>query len=49
MSTPAVAAMKRLSLPSKVYLALIKTAEPFVPTKLLPVWNHPAGNIELLF
>lgn len=34
----------RLGLPSKVYQSLIRLAEPMVPAKLQPLWNHPAGK-----
>lgn len=33
----------KIALPSRVYQLMIKTAEPMVPKKLLPLWNHPAG------
>lgn len=46
MSTPAAKVVTKLSLPSKVYQALIKSAEPFVPKKLQPLWNHAAGNFR---
>lgn len=34
----------KLALPSRVYQLMIKTAEPMVPQKMLPLWNHPAGT-----
>lgn len=37
----------KLSLPTKFYQALIKSADPFVPKKLQPLWNHPAGQLLL--
>lgn len=44
MSTQAASALTKASIPTKVYQLLIKRAEPFVPTKLQPLWNHPAGK-----
>lgn len=46
--------MANLALPSRMYQLLIKTAEPMVPKKLIPLWNHPAGivqkrNLQILF
>lgn len=38
--------MAKLALPSKMYQLMIKTAEPMVPKKLIPLWNHPAGIIQ---
>lgn len=49
MTTPAANVVTKLSLPSKVYQALVKSAEPFVPKKLLPLWNHPAGKTHSFF
>lgn len=39
--------MAKLALPSKMYQLMIKTAEPMVPKKLIPLWNHPAGNSKM--
>lgn len=25
---------------------MIKTADPMVPKKLIPLWNHPAGTTK---
>lgn len=44
MATPAANIVTKASIPTKVYQLLVKTAEPFVPKKLQPLWNHPAGN-----
>lgn len=44
MSTPAASALTKASIPTKLYQLLIKSAEPLVPKKLQPLWNHPAGN-----
>lgn len=44
MATPAANIITKASIPTKVYQLLVKTAEPFVPKKLQPLWNHPAGN-----
>lgn len=41
-------ATAKLALPSKVYQLLIKKAEPMVPQKMLPLWNHPAGQLKNL-
>lgn len=46
MAAPAANALTKASLPTKVYQLLIKSAEPFVPKKLQPLWNHPAGNFK---
>lgn len=35
----------RLSVPTKLYQLLVRTAEPLVPQKLVPLWNHPAGQV----
>jgi mitochondrial pyruvate carrier 2 len=34
---------------SKVYSALINFADPKVPGKLRPLWNHPAGPKTIFF
>lgn len=34
---------------SKIYRFLIKTADPYVPEKLLPMWNHAAGPKTVFF
>lgn len=44
MSGTSVNVLTKTSLPTKVYQLLIKSAEPFVPQKLQPLWNHPAGQ-----
>lgn len=36
--------MASLALPSRMYQLLIKSAEPMVPKKMIPLWNHPAGR-----
>jgi len=41
--------MAKLALPSKMYQLMIKTAEPMVPQKLIPLWNHPAGPKTVFF
>lgn len=46
MSAPVANVLTKASLPTKVYQRLIKGAEPFVPKKLQPLWNHPAGKIN---
>lgn len=38
----------KLALPSKIYLSLIKAAEPYVPKKFQPLWNHAAGQKLIL-
>lgn len=43
MTTPAANIITKASIPTKIYQHLIKSAEPFVPKKLQPLWNHPAG------
>lgn len=47
MSAAAAAPAKviaKAGIPTKIYQALVKSAEPFVPAKLQPLWNHPAGK-----
>lgn len=39
--------MASLALPTKFYQLMIKTADPMVPKKLIPLWNHAAGTIKL--
>ena len=34
---------------SAVYNALVNTADKFVPSKLRPLWNHPAGPKTVFF
>ncbi|CAH0389733.1 unnamed protein product [Bemisia tabaci] len=34
---------------SAVYRSIISTAEKFVPNKLQPLWNHPAGPKTVFF
>jgi len=34
---------------SNLYRFLIKTFDPLVPQKLLPLWNHPAGPKTVFF
>lgn len=46
MSTPATNVLTKSSIPTKIYQLLVKTAEPLVPKKLQPLWNHPAGNFN---
>lgn len=46
MATPAANVITKASIPTKIYQLLIKSAEPFVPKKLHPLWNHPAGNLK---
>lgn len=33
----------KFSLPTKFYQLLVRTADPLVPQKLVPLWNHAAG------
>ncbi|XP_055315523.1 mitochondrial pyruvate carrier 2-like [Sitodiplosis mosellana] len=49
MATPAANIVTKASIPTKVYQLLVKTAEPFVPKKLQPLWNHPAGPKTVFF
>ncbi|XP_031638518.1 mitochondrial pyruvate carrier 2-like [Contarinia nasturtii] len=49
MATPAANVLTKASFPTKVYQLLIKSAEPFVPKKLQPLWNHPAGPKTVFF
>lgn len=44
MATPAANVITKASIPTKIYQLLIKSAEPLVPKKLHPLWNHPAGK-----
>jgi len=32
-----------------VYRSMIKTVDKFVPPKLQPFWNHPAGPQTIFF
>ena len=34
---------------SAIYVAIIRSADKYVPAKLRPFWNHPAGEKTLLF
>jgi len=34
---------------SRLYQALVRTATPFVPAKLIPLWEHPAGPKTVFF
>ncbi|XP_050394547.1 mitochondrial pyruvate carrier 2 [Patella vulgata] len=34
---------------SVVYKSIIKVADKFVPAKLVPLWNHPAGPKTIFF
>ncbi|KAK6170627.1 hypothetical protein SNE40_018977 [Patella caerulea] len=34
---------------SVVYKSIIKVADKFVPAKLVPLWNHPAGPKTVFF
>lgn len=47
MASPAAKVVTKISIPTKVYQLLIKSAEPFVPKKLQPLWNHAAGKFSL--
>jgi len=52
MSSAAAAPAKiiaKAGIPTKIYQALVKSAEPFVPAKLQPLWNHPAGPKTVFF
>lgn len=49
MATPAANVITKASIPTKIYQLLIKSAEPFVPKKLHPLWNHPAGPKTVFF
>jgi hypothetical protein len=31
---------------SAIYRGVISVADKFVPAKLLPFWNHPAGTLK---
>lgn len=44
MSAPVANALTKASIPTKIYQLIVKSAEPFVPKKLQPLWNHAAGN-----
>lgn len=44
MASPAAKVVTKISIPTKVYQLLIKSAEPYVPNKLQPLWNHAAGK-----
>lgn len=33
---------------SIIYKATIAVAEKFVPQKLQPLWNHPAGTVKYM-
>ncbi|XP_005178300.1 mitochondrial pyruvate carrier 2 [Musca domestica] len=46
---PPPAAPAKLSFPSKVYNGLIGAVDKHVPTKLRPLWNHPAGPKTIFF
>ncbi|KAG4078292.1 hypothetical protein HA402_013002 [Bradysia odoriphaga] len=41
--------MANLALPSRMYQLMIKRAEPMVPKKMIPLWNHPAGPKTVFF
>lgn len=43
---PPPPAATKLSLPSKVYQGVIGAVDKHVPTKLRPLWNHPAGEFK---
>ncbi|XP_055692259.1 mitochondrial pyruvate carrier 2-like [Lutzomyia longipalpis] len=34
---------------SSVYRGIISTADKFVPPKMMPLWNHPAGPKTVFF
>lgn len=38
-----MSSVARLGIHTKLYQALVRAAEPMVPAKLQPLWNHPAG------
>lgn len=46
---PPPAAPKQLGLPSKLYNGLVGAVDKHVPTKLRPLWNHPAGPKTIFF
>lgn len=46
MANPAANILTKTSIPTKVYQMMVKSAEPFVPKKLQPMWNHAAGNYQ---
>ena len=33
---------------SVIYRGIISVADKFVPSKLRPLWNHPAGRLAVL-
>lgn len=39
-----MSAVARIGVHTKLYQALIRAAEPLVPAKLQPLWNHAAGG-----
>lgn len=43
MSAP-VQVITKAGLPTKFYQLLVKSADPFVPKRLQPLWNHAAGD-----
>lgn len=49
MSAPVANVLTKASIPTKVYQLLVKSAEPFVPKKLQPLWNHAAGPKTVFF
>jgi len=34
---------------SRLYQAMVRTATPFVPAKMMPMWEHPAGPKTVFF
>jgi len=48
MSAP-VQVVTKSGLPTKFYQLLVKSAEPFVPKRLQPLWNHAAGPKTVFF
>lgn len=32
---------------SKIYMGIIRRADPLVPAKLRPLWEHEAGKINI--
>lgn len=48
MSAP-VQVVTKAGLPTKFYQLLVKTADPFVPKRLQPLWNHAAGPKTVFF
>lgn len=34
----------RIALPSRVYQAIVRKADPLVPARMRNLWEHPAGT-----